>query len=47
MVVYIKKLKGLFIAHKFSAGWAVGVVKSGKEEEGVGVVKSGKEVSRG
>jgi hypothetical protein len=31
-VVNIKTLKGRFIAHKFSTGWAVGVVlKSGKE----------------
>ena len=29
----IKTLKGRFIAHKFSTGWMVGVVKSGKEEE--------------
>jgi hypothetical protein len=27
-VVNIRTLKGRFIAHKFSAGWAVGVVKS-------------------
>ena len=27
-VVNIKTLKGRFIAHKFSTGWSVGVVKS-------------------
>ena len=27
-VVNIKTMKGRFIAHKFSSGWAVGVVKS-------------------
>ena len=32
-VVNIKALKARFIAHKFSTGWAVGVVKSGKTEE--------------
>jgi hypothetical protein len=32
-VVNIKTLKGRFIEHKFSTGWVVGVVKSGKEEE--------------
>ena len=29
----IKTLKGRFIAHKFSTGWAGDVVESGKEEE--------------
>ena len=29
----ITTLMGRFIALKFSTGWAVGVVKSGKEEE--------------
>ena len=33
VVVNIKTLKGRFTAHKFSNGWAMGVVKSGKEEE--------------
>jgi hypothetical protein len=37
VVVNIKTLKGRFTAHKFSTGWAphwaVGVMKSGKEEE--------------
>jgi hypothetical protein len=32
-IVNIKKLKGRLITHKFNTGWAVGVVKSGKEEE--------------
>jgi hypothetical protein len=32
-VVNIKALKGLFIAHKFSTGWAVGVVKSVEKKE--------------
>ena len=32
-VLNIRTLKGQFIAHKFSTGWAVEVVKSGKEEE--------------
>jgi hypothetical protein len=32
-VANIKRLKGRFIAHKFSTGWAVGVEKRGKEEE--------------
>ncbi len=32
-VAKIKRLKGRFIAHKFFTGWAVGVVKSGTEEE--------------
>jgi hypothetical protein len=31
-VVNIKSMKGLFIAHEFSTGWAVGVVKSGEGE---------------
>ena len=32
VVVHIKTLKVRFISHKFSTGWTVGVVKSGKEE---------------
>ena len=32
-VVNIRTVKGRFNAHKFSSGWAVGVVKSGNEEE--------------
>ena len=32
-IVNIKTLKGRLIAHKFNTGWAVGVVKSGKEGE--------------
>jgi hypothetical protein len=31
----IKTLKGRFIAHKFSTGWAVGVVKSVEKKESV------------
>ena len=32
-VVNIKTLKGRFIAHKFSTGWAVGVVKSVEKKD--------------
>ncbi len=32
-VLNIKTLKGRFIAHKFSTGWAVGVVKSVEKKE--------------
>ena len=32
-VVNIKTLKGRLIAHKFSTGWSVEVVTSGKEEK--------------
>ena len=32
-VVNIKPLNGRLIAHKFSTGWAVGVVKTAKEGE--------------
>ena len=34
-VVHIKTLKGRFIAHKFSTGWAVRVVKSVEKEKSV------------
>jgi hypothetical protein len=34
-VVHIKTLKGRFIAHKFSTGWAVGVVKSVEKKKSV------------
>jgi len=34
-VVNIRRLKGRFIAHKFSTGWAVGVVKSVEKKKGV------------
>jgi len=34
-VVNIKTLKGRFIAHKFSTGWAVGVVKSVEKKKSV------------
>ena len=33
VVVNINTLKGRFITHKFSTGWTVGTVKSGKDEE--------------
>ena len=33
VVVNKKTLKVRFMAHKFSTGWAVGVVKTTKEEE--------------
>ena len=32
-VVNIRTLKGRFSGNKFSTGWAVGMVKSGKKEE--------------
>ena len=35
-VVNIKTLKGRFIAHKFSTGWVVGVVKSVEKKESLG-----------
>ena len=31
-VVHIKTLKGRFIAHKFSTGWSVGLVKNVEKE---------------
>ena len=34
-VVNIKTLKGRFIAHKFSTGWAVGVVRSVEKKKSV------------
>ena len=34
-VVNIKTLKGRFIVHKFSTGWAVGVVKSVEKKKSV------------
>jgi len=34
-VVNIKTLKGRFIAHKFSTGWSVGVVKSVEKKKSV------------
>ena len=34
-VLNIKTLKGRFIAHKFSTGWAVGVVKSVEKKKSV------------
>jgi hypothetical protein len=34
-VVNIKTLKGRFIAHKFSTGWVVGVVKSVEKKKSV------------
>ena len=34
-VVNIKTLKGRLIAHKFSTGWAVGVVKSVEKKKSV------------
>ena len=34
-VVNIKTLKGRFIAHKFSTGWTVGVVKSMEKKKSV------------
>jgi hypothetical protein len=34
-VVNIKTLKGRLIAHKFSTGWAVGVVKSVEKKNSV------------
>ena len=34
-VVNIKILKGRFIAHKFSTGWSVGVVKSVEKKKSV------------
>ena len=34
-VVNIKTLKGRFIAHKFSTGWAVGVVQSVEKKKSV------------
>jgi hypothetical protein len=34
-VVNINTLKGRFIAHKFSSGWAVGVVKSVETKKSV------------
>ena len=33
VVINMNTLKGRFIAHKFSTGWTVGVVKSEKDEE--------------
>ena len=34
-VVNINKLKGQFIAHKFSTGWAVGVVENVETKKSV------------
>jgi hypothetical protein len=34
-VVNIKTLEGQFVAHKFSTGWAVGVVKSVEQKKSV------------
>jgi hypothetical protein len=36
-VVNIRTLKARFIAHKFSTGWAVGVVKSVEKKKSVAV----------
>jgi hypothetical protein len=33
--VDIRRLKGRFIAHKFSTGWAVGVVTTVEKKKGV------------